>query len=217
MDLLQTIPADIIGTDKMQEVNTKIDELVLAEAVERETLKIEKMQDLQRRWNEGMLLADKNDYDGAILIFTELLDSSYQEKAQVKIDELSLQAAKADRRKAAELFIRFTKTTDSEGKKRLLVESRKILKDILVKYPEVEIARKSTWKYRPVEMEMNAIDPLMLPAIEMEEREKSSTAEPFNDVPSAGLDAFDLPVPKNQTPASPVNSPLPVVRPEALQ
>ena len=217
MDLLQTIPEDIIGADKMQEVKARIDELVLAEAVERETLKIEQMQDLQRRWNEGMLLADQADYDGAIQIFTELLDSSYQGKAQVKIEELSLQAAKEDRRKAAELFIRFTKTTDIEGKKRLLIESRKILKDILVKYPEVEIARKVLGNIDRVEKEMNALDPLLLPALEAEERQKATQQNPSPSLPAAGMDAFDLPAPKIEPQSSPFSSPLPVVTPENLQ
>ncbi len=217
MDLLQTIPEDIVGADKMQEVKSRIDALVLAEAVERETMKIEQMQDLQRRWNEGMLLADQSDYDGAILIFTELLDTSYQGKAQVKIEELSAQAAKEDRRKAAELFIRFTKTTDIEGKKRLLIESRKILKDILVKYPEVDIARKVLGNIDRVEKEMNALDPLLLPAIETEERQKATQTNPAPGLPAAGMDAFDLPAPKIEPQSSPFSSPLPVVTPENLQ
>ncbi len=217
MDLLQTIPDEIISAEKMQEVNARIDALVLAEAVERETLKIEKMQDLQRRWNEGMLKADQGEYDEAILIFTELLDTSYQGKAQVKIDELSLQAAKTDRRKAAELFVRFTKTTDLEGKKRLLIESRNILKNILVKYPEVEIARKVIGNIDRVEKEMNELDPLLLPAIEMEEREKAAQQDSSPGLPPAGMDAFDLPVPRDEVQTNPFSSPLPVVRPEDLQ
>ena len=52
------------------------------------------------------------------------MDTEYSTKAETKIKELSLEAAKADRRKAADLFIRFTKTTDPESKKKLLVESR---------------------------------------------------------------------------------------------
>ncbi len=217
MDLLQNIPEDIIGADKIQQVKTKIDELVLAEAVERETLKIEKMQDLQRKWNEGMLLADQDDYDGAIIIFTELLDTGYQGKAQVKIEELSLQAAKADRRKAAELFIRFTKTTDIEGKKRLLIESRSILQNILVKYPDVDIAKKVIGNINRVEKEMNELDPLLLPAIEMEEREKAAQQNNREALPSTGMDAFDLPAPVVEKENSPFNSTLPVMRPEDLQ
>ena len=218
MDLLQNIPEDIIGADKIQLVKTRIDELVLGEAVERETLKIERMQDLQRRWNQGMLLADQDDYDGAILIFTELLDTSYQGKAQVKIEELSLQAAKADRRKAAELFIRFTKTTDIEGKKRLLIESRRILKEILVKYPEVDIAKKVVGNIDRVEKEMNELDPMLLPSIEMEERGKAAQQNTLQPQSSPGMDAFDLPAaPSEVKTTSPYSSTLPVVRPEDLQ
>ena len=217
MDLLQNIPEEIIGADKIQLVKTRIDELVLAEAVERETLKIERMQDLQRRWNEGMLLADQDDYDGAIVIFTELLDTSYQGKAQVKIEELSLQAAKADRRKAAELFIRFTKTTDIEGKKRLLIESRRILKEILIKYPEVDIAKKVVGNIDRVEREMNELDPMLLPSIEMEEREKAAQQNTLQPQSSPGMDAFDLPAPGTVNDTSPYSSTLPVVRPEDLQ
>lgn len=217
MDLLQNIPEEIIGADKIQLVKTRIDELVLAEAVERETLKIERMQDLQRRWNQGMLLADQDDYDGAIVIFTELLDTSYQGKAQVKIEELSLQAAKADRRKAAELFIRFTKTTDIEGKKRLLVESRRVLKEILIKYPEVDIAKKVVGNIDRVEKEMNELDPMLLPSIEIEEREKAAQQNPLQPQSSPGMDAFDLPAPGEAKDTSPYSSTLPVVRPEDLQ
>ncbi len=217
MDLLQNIPEEIIGADKIQLVKTRIDELVLAEAVERETLKIERMQDLQRRWNQGMLLADQDDYDGAIVIFTELLDTSYQGKAQVKIEELSLQAAKADRRKAAELFIRFTKTTDIEGKKRLLVESRRVLKEILIKYPEVDIAKKVVGNIDRVEKEMNELDPMLLPSIEIEEREEAAQQNPLQPQSSPGMDAFDLPAPGEAKDTSPYSSTLPVVRPEDLQ
>ncbi len=39
------------------------------------------------------------------------------------------------------------------------MESRKLLKNILVKYPEVEIAPKVVGNIERVEQEMNAIDP----------------------------------------------------------
>lgn len=193
MELLQTIPEDIIGQDKIQEVKVKTDELVLAEAVERETVKIEKMQELQRRWNEGMTMADSGDFDGAITVFTELLETEYASKAEVRIEELSLQAAKADRKKAAELFIRFTKTADLESRKRLLVESRKILKNILVKYPEVEIAQRVLGNIDRVEKEMNELDPMLLPKIEEEERRQQAAQGTEKEEIPVGLDAFDLP------------------------
>ena len=165
-----------------------------------------------------MLLADQSDYDGAIAIFTELLDSGYQSKAEVKIEELSLQAAKADRRKAAELFIRFTKTSDIEGKKRLLIESRNILKDILVKYPEVDIAKKVLGNIDRVEREMNELDPLLLPAIEMEERKRAMNLD-GGEVQGrpVTMDAFDMPSPGQDASQDTSPTQLPIINPEELQ
>ena len=160
--VLESIPSDIVGTEKQLVIKAKVEELQLAEAVENETGKMAKIQDLQNQWNNGLLLAKGGRYDEAIAVFTDLLDTEYSVKAEEKIDELSLEAAKEDRRKAADFFIRFTKTTDVESKKKLLIESRKLLKNILVKYPRVEIAPKVLGNIERVEQEMNAIDPNLL-------------------------------------------------------
>jgi tetratricopeptide (TPR) repeat protein len=157
--LLETMPTDIVSAEKQLVIKAKHEELLLAEAVENETGKMVKIQELQNQWNNGMLLVSGGRYEEAVSVFTGLLDTEYSIKAEAKIKEISLQAAKADRRKAADLFIRFTKTSDPESKKKLLVESRKLLKNILVKYPEVEIAPKVLGNIERVEQEMNAIDP----------------------------------------------------------
>ncbi len=157
--LLETIPTDILGADKQMQLQAKNEELVQAEAVENETGKMAMIQDLQNQWNNGMLLVNGQRYEEAIGVFTSLLDTEYSAKAEAKIRELTLDAANADRKKAADLFIRYTKTTDLESRKKLLVESRKYLKNILVKYPEVEIASKVRGNIERVEQEMNAIDP----------------------------------------------------------
>jgi hypothetical protein len=169
MELLETIPADIIGTEKQMRIKEKNQELLLAAAVERETEKMAQIQELQRQWNNGMLLVKNARYDEALVVFTNLLDTEYSKKAEKKIEEVSLQAAKADRRKAADLFIRFTKTTDIESKKKLLIESRKLLKNILVKYPEVEIGAKVIGNIKRVEQEMMAIDPNLIALADREE------------------------------------------------
>jgi len=162
MELLETMPSDIIDNEKQNLLSQKNQELLLAIAVERETELMAQIQELQDQWNNGMLLVKGEEYDEALGVFTELLDTEYSAKAQQKIDEVSLQAAKADRRKAADLFIRFTKTTDLESKKKLLVESRKLLKNILVKYPEVEITPKVIGNIERVEQEMMALDPNLI-------------------------------------------------------
>ncbi|WP_136805534.1 hypothetical protein [Desulfosediminicola flagellatus] len=162
IELLETVPTDLIDDEKRELLKLKKDDLVLAEAVDRETDKLAKVQELQRKWNNGMLMVKAERFDEAITIFTEMLDTEYAVKAEDKISEVSLLAAKAERRKAASLFIRFTKTTDLDSQKKLLLESRKMLKDILVKYPDVEIAEKVRGNIQRVEQEMNTLDPMLL-------------------------------------------------------
>jgi hypothetical protein len=127
------------------------------------------VQELQHQWNNGMVLAKDGKFDEAIAVFTNLLDTEYSTKAENKLNEITLEAAKADRKKAANLFVRFTKTTDLESRKKLLVESRKLLKNILVKYPEVEIGAKVRKNIERVELEMNAIDPTLVSLADQEE------------------------------------------------
>lgn len=170
IELLETMPSDMIDKEKQTQIDEKNQEMLLAIAVERETELMAQIQELQHQWNNGMLLVKNEDYDEALKVFTDLLETEYSAKARQKIDEVSLQAAKADRRKAADLFVRFTKTTDLESKKKLLIESRKLLKDILVKYPEVEIIPKVMGNIERVEQEMATIDPnLMFMADQKEE------------------------------------------------
>ncbi len=166
IEILETVPDDIISAEQKETIKTKNDDLILAEAVERETRKIERMQELQHRWNEGMLLVDVGNYDDAIEIFNTLLETEYYAKAEDKIKEISLRAAKSDRRKAADLFLRYTKTTDLESKKKLLIESRRLLTEILIKYPEVDIIEKVMGNIGRVEQEMNTLDPRLLQSLQ---------------------------------------------------
>ena len=159
---LETLPSDILSGEKQVLVRQKTDDLILAEAVSRETKKIEQIQVLQKQWNDALLLIDKENYDEALEILTGMLDSEYALKAEQKIAEVSLLAARAERRNAADLFIRFTKTADIESKKKLLIDSRRKLVDILIKYPNVEITDKVMGNIERVEKEMNILDPSLI-------------------------------------------------------
>lgn len=180
---LETMPEDILSGEKMIEIRKKRDDVTLAEAVSREKKLIEKVQAQQRLWNDALLLIDKSEFDQSIEILTKMLDTDYAEKAEAKIAEVSLLAARAERRKAADLFIRFTKTTDVESKKKLLVESRRRLVDILIKYPDVGISEKVMGNIKRVEKEMNAIDPLLISQSELVGDDKEQPVLP---------DAFSL-------------------------
>jgi tetratricopeptide (TPR) repeat protein len=156
---LEAVPNTIVSPETQRQITQKTGDLTLAEKLESETIKLATIQELDRQWNEGMRLMEGSQYDKAIEIFTSMLETEYSEKADKKIAEASLLAAEAERRDAADIFIRFTKASDVESKKKLLIESRRRLQDILVKYPEVEIADKVVGNIKRVEKEMDAIDP----------------------------------------------------------
>lgn len=194
--VLETLPSDILSPEKQLAINAKMEELQTTEAVADEAGKMAKVQDLQNQWNNGLLLANEGRYEEAVAVFTTLLDTEFSSKARAKIDELSLEAANADRKKAADYFIRFTRTDDVENKKKLLVESRKLLKNILLKYPKVEIAAKVQGNIERVEQEMNLIDPNlvymadqgMAPTVQDNDSGRASTApdQPETMKPTTG-------------------------------
>ncbi len=165
--LLGTLPDDIVSGEDLITIRKKSDDLTLAAAVNSETRKLEKMRAMEQDWNDALLLVDSGAYDEAIESLTNLLDSDYGLKAENKITEVSLLAARAERRRAADLFIQFTKATDIESRKKLLVESRRCLTDILIKYPDVEITDKVMGNIQRVEKEMNAIDPMLISQSEL--------------------------------------------------
>lgn len=194
---METVQEDILSGEKLIEIRKKSDDLTLAEAVHRETKKIEKMQALQREWNEALLLIDKGSYDEAIELLTTMLDSEYGLKADNKIAEASLHAARAERRKAADLFIRFTKTTDLESQKKLLIDSRRHLVDILVKYPDVGITDKVMGNIKRVEKEMNRIDPDLIDQAELvggDDGMNKRGAEDAFDIPTPGQEELQMPL-----------------------
>jgi len=159
---LETVPGVIVNAETQQKITQKTGDLALAEKLESESVKLAKTQDLDRQWNEGLRLMEAAQYDKAIEVFTPMLETEYAAKVEKKIAEAALLAAEAERRAAADVFIRFTRAPDVESKKKLLIESRKRLLDILVKYPEVEITEKVIGNIKRVEKEMNAIDPSLV-------------------------------------------------------
>ena len=165
--MLGTLQDDIVSGEKLLEIRRKSDDLTLAAAVSSETRKLEKMRALEQQWNDALLLIDRGAYDEAIEVLTTLLDTEYAVQAENKIAEVSLFAARAERRRAADLFIQFTKATELETRKKLLIESRRCLTDILIKYPDVGITDKVIKNIKRVEKEMNAIDPMLISQSEL--------------------------------------------------
>lgn len=178
INYLQAIPLALFPSDKAANITKKIEELLLADAIDRETQRMAQVQDLQKQWNNGMLLVTAERYDESLAVFETLLGTDYENRAQIKIDEISLTAAKNERRKAADTYIRYTKTSDIESQKKLLISARKTLMDILVKYPNVEIIGKVNKNIERVEQELLAIDPDILSTIQSQEAMQQRTASP---------------------------------------
>ncbi|MGI9538455.1 MAG: hypothetical protein ACR2PB_15390, partial [Desulfocapsaceae bacterium] len=111
----------------------------------------------------------------------------------------------------ADLFVRSMKTDDMENRKQLLIESRQVLRDILGKYPDVEVADKVRGNIGTVEKKMNELDPMLLPELEEQERQQERLQE--NEI-----DGFDI---EPSTPTMPQTAPdaqvLPVSPPQSLQ
>jgi len=186
--------ADMINDQQRDLLNAKNDELALTEAAERETSKMAKEQELEQRWNNGLQLVDSGRYDEAIKVFDGMMETELGARADAKIVEISSTAAKEDRRKAADLFIRFTKTQDVEVRKNLLVASRRLLKGILVKYPRADITDKVLGNIQRVEQEMNAIDPNLIAEADSRDAGRQSRGGSGASANSALEDPFgDLP------------------------
>lgn len=158
-DMLGKVSPDIVDPSRKDSLKMKNDEIVMAEAVDRETDKLAKSQELQRKWNNGLLLEKNERLDEALVIYSSMIDTEYADKAKAKVADLSLRAAQENRRKAADLFIRYTKTSDIESKKKLLLESRRLLREILTKYPSIDISAKVQSNIERVEQEMRTLDP----------------------------------------------------------
>lgn len=159
-DLLETIPADIISPEQQLQLKKKLEEIQLASTGSSETVPLQNVQDVQdvqdvqnvqdgqdgqdvqKRWNDAMNLARDEKYDEAIAAVSALRDTVYAAKAEVKIQELTEEAAQSARSRAAQLFLRFTESQDPVEKKQLLEESRDVLQGILQKYPESVIRSK---------------------------------------------------------------------------
>ena len=162
--LVERVPRDILPVEKQEMLRRKSEQLLTAESISIETTRLVQEQELQEEWNQGMLLLEAREYDQAIEVFTSLMASSYAGKARERIDEAAKLAASEDRQRAAEIFMRANRTGDQESKIKLLFASRKLLQDILIKYPQSGLSDKVNRNLLRIEEEINRIDPTLLTA-----------------------------------------------------
>ncbi len=162
--VIERVPRLILPIDKQQELATRARKLRTMEAINRETTVLAQEQQAQENWNTGMTALGAREYDKAIEAFTKVLGSSYDDRARKKIDEAANLAAREDRRRAAELFVRSGRTHDLWSRKKLLLASRQLLQDILIKYPQADIIDKVKRNLQRIDEEIAGIDPNLLSA-----------------------------------------------------
>lgn len=160
--LIERIPRGILPPDKQEILRRKNDELMTAESISIETERLVQEQELQEAWNRGMTSLEGKQYDQAIEIFTSLLSSPYESKAKARIDEAATLAAHDDRQRAAELFVRANRTADLGSRQKLLLASKKLLQDILIKYPQAGLSEKVERNLSRINEEIRLIDPALL-------------------------------------------------------
>lgn len=133
-------------------------------------------QALQELYDRGIGQMASKEYDLALQTFASLLGSSFDTQARQRITDTASLAGENNRQKAAELFVRASQTSDLESRKKLLMASRQLLRDIPVKYPQAGLDGKVERNLASVEQALRAIDPSLLNAA-------SGTASPSQPPP----------------------------------
>jgi hypothetical protein len=129
------------------------------ERVEKEIANTERFEQEIRLMNRKYADQQQEDKASDAIVQEKATESSLRATAEEKrMNNLALDAAREERRKAADLYARYTKTADIEAGKKLLLESRDILKGIVAKYPNVEIAAGVAANLERVEKEIRALD-----------------------------------------------------------
>jgi hypothetical protein len=159
---IEKVPRMTLPLQKQRKLADLADKIRAEDSLARAARQLDDKLLIQEGWNEGMAHLDSERYDQAIESFSRLLNTSDAERAKNKINEIANHAAREDRRRAAELFVRANRTHDIESKKKLLLASRQLLEDILIKYPQADVADKAAQNLIRLEREIYAIDPGLL-------------------------------------------------------
>ncbi len=161
---IEKIPRMILPLEKQRELADLADKIRAEDSLTRAARQLDDKLLIQESWNEGMTHLDSGRYDKAIESFSRLLTTADAGRAKNKIDEIANHAAKEDRRRAADLFVRANRTHDIESKKKLLIASKQLLEGILIKYPQADVADKAEQNLNRIKKEIYAIDPSLLTA-----------------------------------------------------
>ncbi len=111
----------------------------------------------RKTWDKGINALLSTEYDKAIGIFSDLLNTSLGDKALKKIEEASQAAGQDARKKAANFFQRANSATNPDAKRKHLLSSKELLEDILLKYPLAGLDAKVKRNLSRVDKELASI------------------------------------------------------------
>ena len=167
-DILKNMTNYYLPADLQAVVQKTYYEVAQAELQETEDQRRIQEMELTEQWDAAVLLMDSQRFDLAISAFEFLMGTDYEEQATIKIVEAANLAAGQMRKEAASLFIRAGKTPDIEKKKELLLDSHRMLNEILVKFPQTDLLDKVHQNVAILEEQIRKIDPALLEELQEE-------------------------------------------------
>ncbi len=161
---LQQLSQVNLPPDKQDIIRQLTEELTAAQAHAAEAQRLLVEQNRQKDWDTGQAHLQAKEYDAAIKVFSNLLNTPYDERARAQIQEAAQLAAQEKRQKAAELFVGASRARNLESRKKLLLASRQLLLEIMDKYPQSGIIDKVKKNLQRIDDEIRSIDPSLLVA-----------------------------------------------------
>jgi hypothetical protein len=160
--LLKNMQQEQLPGETRQLVQRLMDDVLLAEANENEKNRLRQEQDVASRWEEASHLFDLDRFDEANEIFATLLGTTeYDGQARSRMKEAGNRAAADMRRQAASLFIKARESVNPERKMAFLLESRRLLKTIMDKYPDADVASNAVRNLQVIDQHIIELNPDM--------------------------------------------------------
>ena len=182
IDILKNMARYYLPADLQTIVQKTYYEVAQAELQETENQRRIQEMELNEQWDTAIYLMDSQHFDEAIVAFEALMGTEYEEKATIKIVEAANLAAGQMRKEAASLFIRAGKTPDIQKKKELLLDSHRMLNEILVRFPQTDLLDKVQQNIAILEEQIRKFDPTLLEELQEENSavESDEAPDPFS-------------------------------------
>ena len=117
-----------------------------------------RMQALREQFDLGKNQMASGNYDAAIETFDALRGTDMDAQARKRLNEAAVRAGTANRQQAAELFMRASQTRDTAARRKMLLQSRDLLREIPRKYPQAGLDDKVARNLSQVEAALRELE-----------------------------------------------------------